>query len=86
LWAVVFVKTKSIWFGVVLHAIYNFAGLVFFQFGEITNNADVITIITTTILAIGVAIYMAYIFNGIKQTEIDDLHKSIYLNVSLKKT
>lgn len=74
LWSVVFLKTKNIWIGVVFHAVYNFSGLLFFRFGNIINSADIITIITTIILSISVAIYMVRIIMNITTEEISELY------------
>ncbi len=55
--AIVLIKTGSIWYSVLLHAIYNFAGGVIPRFGGGTI-WDVPTVILTALLSVAVAIYL----------------------------
>jgi membrane protease YdiL (CAAX protease family) len=69
LWAVMYLKTKNIWLVMILHATYNFFGQVMFELGTVNNRFDTVTIVVTTILAIGVAVYSALLLKGIKQDQ-----------------
>lgn len=73
LWAIVFIKTKNIWFPIVLHASYNYFGLVLFRFGNVQNRFDLITIIITVGLAVFAIAYYIYWFRTIQTSEIDKL-------------
>lgn len=57
LWAVMYLKTNNLWVTMFLHATYNFFGQVLFQLGTVEGRFDVITIVSTTLLAVLVAIY-----------------------------
>jgi len=61
MWAVVYLKTRNIWYSVLLHATYNFFGLVLFRLGYVNGRYDNITIITTVLLAIIVFGYMIFV-------------------------
>ena len=74
MWAVVFIKTKNIWMSIILHASYNFFGMVLFTLGNVNGRYDIFTVITTTILALVVAGYYFHILQRIDQTSIDDLY------------
>lgn len=74
MWAVVFLATKNIWFSVVLHAIYNFVGLLFYELGTITGKNDLITIVLTTVLAVIVTGYCIWLFLQIKERDIESLY------------
>jgi membrane protease YdiL (CAAX protease family) len=69
LWAVMYLKTKNLWLVMILHATYNFFGQVMFELGTVNNRFDTVTILVTTILAIGVAVYSALLLKGIKQDQ-----------------
>lgn len=61
MWAVVYLKTRNIWYSVLLHATYNFFGLVLFRLGYVNGRYDNITIITTVLLALIVSGYMIFV-------------------------
>ncbi len=72
MWATLIVITKNIWIGAILHALYNFTGLLFPTLGIITNQFDTLTIIITISLSVLVAIFYAnklyqLTFNGPKK-------------------
>jgi membrane protease YdiL (CAAX protease family) len=70
--SVVLVKTKNIWYCVILHAVYNFAGGVVPECGggEIW---DTPTIILTAVVAVLVAVYVIFMLVKIKPCEVDAL-------------
>ncbi len=57
--AIVMLKTGSVWYSVLLHAVYNFAGGVIPRFGGGTI-WDAPTVAFTAILALSVAIYLVF--------------------------
>ena len=61
MWAVVYLKTRNIWYSILLHTTYNFFGLVLFRLGYVNGRYDNITIITTVLLALMVSGYMIFI-------------------------
>lgn len=72
--SVILVKTHNIWFCVILHAVYNFAG------GIIPNCGGGIIwtlpeIVLTAVVAVAVAAYVIYRLVGIKPSEVDALIK-----------
>ena len=68
MWSVLFLATKNIWFTMILHASYNFFGLVLFQLGSVSGRYDVVTLWTTILLAVLVAIYSSILFMRLKVT------------------
>lgn len=70
MWAVVYLKTKNIWYSVFLHAVYNFFGLVVFKLGFVNGRYDTITIVTTVLLALIVSGYMVFISYKINPKEL----------------
>ncbi len=73
LWSVVYLATKNLLYPILLHAIYNFFGLVLFQLGSVTNRFDHITIMITLVMAIGVTFFYFAVYNRIGQQEITDM-------------
>jgi membrane protease YdiL (CAAX protease family) len=61
MWAIVYLKTRNIWYSILLHATYNFFGLVLFRLGYVNGRFDNITIITTVLLALVVSGYMLFV-------------------------
>ncbi|MCD4827559.1 MAG: CPBP family intramembrane metalloprotease [Acholeplasmataceae bacterium] len=74
LWAVMLLKTKNIWLVILLHSLYNFTGLLFPTLGNLSEKYDLITIISTSIIAIAVAIYTYRIFLKLDLKEIEKLY------------
>jgi len=74
LWSVVLLKTKNIWIVVILHAIYNFGGQLFFTLGTIHDNLDFWTIATTTLLAVVVGTYAVWLLRQISEEDIKALY------------
>lgn len=72
--AIIMVKTSHIWYGVLLHAVYNFAGgiLPAFGLGQIWT---VPTIILTAVVSVMVACYVFYVLFHIRPEEIERLLK-----------
>ena len=70
--AVILVKTKNIWYCVVLHGVYNFAGGVVPECGggDIWNTP---TVILTTVIALAVAAYVIVQIFRIRPEEIAEL-------------
>ena len=70
--SIILIKTSNIWYCVVIHAVYNFAGGVVVECG-----GGVIwpmsTIILTVVVALAVTAYTLYLLFGITPQEIDDL-------------
>ena len=75
MWAVIYLKTRNIWMSVILHSTYNFFGLVLFRLGYVNNRYDNVTIITTVLLAILVAIYTLYISLKIDVNKLEELYE-----------
>ncbi len=70
--AVVLLRTKNIWFCVLLHAVYDFCGFLLPTLGE-GSWWDVPTIIITVVLAVAVTVYMTVALIRIRPEEIDDI-------------
>ena len=70
--SIILIKTKNIWYCVLLHAVYNFAGGVVPECGggEIW---DAPTIILTTVVALIVAAYVIYLLVKITPDEVEAL-------------
>lgn len=73
LFAVVFLKTHNLWYSVMLHTIYNIAGLFFMSVGTVTNQFDVPTIILTTILALLTIFYYIRVYLSIDPSDLTRL-------------
>ncbi len=73
--SVILVKTRNIWYCVILHAVYNFAGSVVLECGkgEFWDIWNVPTIILTAVIAVAVAVYVIYLLVKIKPCEIEAL-------------
>lgn len=71
LWSVVFIATGNLLFPILLHASFNFFGLVLFRIGTVTNRYDSITIISTLVLAIITFIFYVFLFKSITDEDID---------------
>ncbi len=74
--SVILIKTSNIWYCVILHAVYNFAGGVVPECGggEIW---DTPTIILTTVVAVAVAVYVIYSLVKIRPEEVASLLNDI---------
>ena len=57
MWSAVFILTKNIIYSIILHIIYNFAGLLFPTLGIVTKQFDVITVVVTVLLSVSVSIF-----------------------------
>lgn len=71
LWSVMFLKTRNIWLVMLLHATYNFFGMVMFQLGTVSGRFDVITIIITVVLSVLVAAYSVKLLKTTEKTKED---------------
>ncbi len=69
MWAVVYLRTKNIWFVMVLHATYNFFGQVMFYLGEVQNRFDIYTIIITVVFSVLVSIYILSLKKDISESD-----------------
>ncbi|QMS84673.1 CPBP family intramembrane glutamic endopeptidase [Candidatus Xianfuyuplasma coldseepsis] len=74
LFAVVFLKTHNLWYSVLLHTIYNIAGLFFMSVGTVVHQFDILTIIITTVLALIVILYYIRVYLSIDPQEMEDLY------------
>ena len=70
--SVILVKTKNIWYCVILHGVYNFAGGVVPECGG-GIIGDTPTIILTAVVAVAVAVYVVVQIIRIRPEEIDAL-------------
>ena len=70
--SVILVKTKNIWYCVILHAVYNFAGGVVPECGGGTI-WDTPTVIWTAVVAVAVAAYVIYTLIKITPEDVDGL-------------
>ncbi len=70
--SVILVKTRNIWYCVVLHAVYNFAGGVVPQFGGGTV-WTLAEIVFTALVSVAVAFYVIHMLFKIRQEEVDAL-------------
>lgn len=70
--SVMLIKTKNIWYCVLLHSLYNFAGGVVPECGGgiIWTTGE---IVLTAAVAVPVAVYVIYLLLGIKPDEVDAL-------------
>jgi len=73
LWSIVYLATKNLLYPILLHATYNFFGLVLFRLGSVSNRFDLITILITTVLAIGASLFYFGVYRRLKQQEISDM-------------
>ena len=67
MWAVVYLKTRNLWIVALLHALYNYFGMIMFKLGSIDNRYDTVTIIVTVSLAL---LACAYYFRQYQQMDI----------------
>lgn len=72
--AIIMVKTSNIWYGILLHAIYNFAGGIVPEFGH-GRIWTVPTIVWTAVVSVIVACYVVYLLFHIRAEEIERLLK-----------
>ncbi len=79
LWSVVFISTENLIFPIMLHASFNFFGLVLFRIGSVSNRFDTVTIISTTVLAI-VSLFF-YIFIFVSKTS-KEIERALHLDLS----
>ena len=70
--AVILTKTSNIWYCVILHAVYNFAGGVVPECGGGVI-WDMPTVVLTTVLAVIIAVYVIYMLVKITPDDIDRL-------------
>lgn len=80
MWGLVLLKTGNIWVPIILHSLYNFFGLIFFELGTISNNLNSPTIIITIILSLLVAIYLYKVLSNIKESDISVLYSKNILD------
>ncbi|MBU1020967.1 MAG: CPBP family intramembrane metalloprotease [Firmicutes bacterium] len=73
MWATLYLKTKNLWVIMLLHATYNFFGMVMFQLGTVTNRYDDITIIITIVLGVLTALYCIKLLITMDEKEIYSL-------------
>lgn len=67
MWAVMYLKTNNLWFIMLLHALYNFFGLVLFNLGTVVNRYDIFTIIITIVLGLLVTLYSIKLFRELPE-------------------
>jgi hypothetical protein len=72
LWSVVYLATKSLLYPMLLHATYNFFGLVLYRLGSVTDRFDLITILVTAFMALIVSLFYFGVFGRLTQKEISD--------------
>jgi len=84
LWSVVYLATKNLLYPILLHATYNFFGLVLFRLGSVTNRFDFVTILITVIIAILGCLYYLGVFRRLEQREISHLISADESNDTLK--
>ena len=73
MYAVILFKTANIWLCVLLHAVYNFCGMLVPTLGAGTW-WDVPTVIFTTVLAVATAVYTVVLFIKMDVRELDRLY------------
>lgn len=73
LWSVVYLATKNLLYPILLHATYNFFGLVLFRLGSVTNRFDLFTILITVVMAILGGLYYLGVFRRLEQQEMSHL-------------
>ena len=61
MWAAAVLLTGGISAGIVLHAAYNFGGMLFLRLGTITLQWDIATIVLTAALSVIVGVYLLYL-------------------------
>lgn len=66
LWSAVFILTKQIIIVIILHASYNFFGLLFPTLGIVRNQFDIFTILLTIIVSILVSLFYLYFILKLK--------------------
>ncbi len=75
MWSVVFLKTKNIYIVILLHALYNFGGLLFNTLGTVSNQFDTPTVIITSILSVFVIGYYIKVFMDLDISKTKDLYE-----------
>jgi membrane protease YdiL (CAAX protease family) len=75
MYAVILFKTANIWLCVLLHAVYNFGGLLVPTLGAGTW-WDTPTVIFTTILAVATAVYTVVMFFKMDVRELDRIYRT----------
>lgn len=75
MYAVILFKTANIWLCVLLHAVYNFCGLLVPTLGAGTW-WDTPTVIFTTILAVATAVYTVVMFFKMDVRELDRIYRT----------
>ncbi len=71
IWAMVFIKTRSIWYPIILHALYNIAGQILYILGNVEVRYDLISIITMAVVSISVGLWIIYLLLHITKTDGD---------------
>ena len=74
MWSVILLKTKNIWLCAVLHAIYDFCGMLIPQLGT-GQLWDTPTVIITLILSILTAIYILILMLKLKPENVKEIYK-----------
>lgn len=72
--AIIMVKTANIWYGILLHAIYNFAGGVVPEFGA-GQIWTIPTVVLTVVVSLIVAAYVLFLLFRVREEEMDTLLK-----------
>ena len=67
--AIIMVKTSNIWYGVLLHSLYNFAGGVVPEFGG-GHTWTVPTVVLTAVVAMIVAVYVLFLLSRTQEEEV----------------
>ncbi len=78
--SVVLVKTSNIWYCVILHAVYNFAGGVCPEFGD-GKIWTAPTVVLTVVVAVLVTVYTVTLWYNIKKEEIEYISDGAKSNV-----
>jgi membrane protease YdiL (CAAX protease family) len=73
LWSVVYFATKNLLYPILLHATYNFFGLVLFRLGSVTNRFDLITILITAVMAIVASLFYFGVYRRLGQQELSNI-------------
>ncbi|MDD4987580.1 MAG: CPBP family intramembrane metalloprotease [Candidatus Izemoplasmatales bacterium] len=73
MWAVVYIATKNLFFPIMLHALYNFAGQVFLRLGTVTNQFDTVTILVTVAIALLTIGFYVHIFLRLRSDDYERL-------------
>lgn len=73
LWSVVYLASKNLLYPILLHATYNFFGLVLFRLGVVINRFDLITVVITAGFALLASLFYFGVFGKLSQTEIAEM-------------